>query len=458
METFKRSVFIGRSPAAVFAWHRRAGAFSRLAPPWSPVEITGGTGGITTGATLELRTKAGPFWQAWKVEHRDYREGVSFRDVQVSGPFAAWEHVHRFEPAENGGCRLVDEISYRPPFGAAGRLFGGGFVRGELERVFSYRHAVTKADLEAEKGYISVRPMRFLVAGGSGLVGRTLVPFLTTQGHEVIRLVRQAAKAPDEIEWNPAKGEIPAAALRAVDGVINLSGENVGEGRWTEARKRAILTSRIDATRTLVNGMRGMARGRPFVFLSGSATGVYGDRGDELLDERSAAGAGFLAGVCEAWENEARAAEELGVRVVRLRTGVVLTPGGGALAKLLPVFRAGLGGRLGSGQGWMPWITAEDWAGAAYHAILDQRCEGAVNLVAPQTVTNATFTRTLARVLSRPAFLSVPSPALRLALGEMANEMLLASTRVAPTKLEAAGYAFRHGNLEGALRHVLGRE
>jgi uncharacterized protein len=219
------------------------------------------------------------------------------------------------------------------------------------------------------------------------------------------------------------------------------------------------LRSRVDCTRTLVAAMAGVKseRLRPFTFISASATGVYGDRGDEVLDESSTEGGGFLAEVCSAWERDAVEAEDLGIRVVRLRTGVVLTPAGGALAKLIPLFQAGLGGRIGSGRRWMSWISMDDMVNAIYHAVLDRRCDGAVNMVAPQPVTNAEFTRTLARVLRRPAMLPVPPVILRAAFGEMAQETLLASARVMPTRLTAAHYAFRHENLEDALRHVLGR-
>ena len=196
---------------------------------------------------------------------------------------------------------------------------------------------------------------------------------------------------------------------------------------------------------------------RPFVFVSASATGVYGNRGDEVLDEGAPNGTGFLADVCTAWEREAVAADALGVRVVELRTGVVLTPAGGALAKLLPVFRAGLGGRLGDGRMWMSWISLDDLTAAIYHAVLDRRCDGPVNAVAPQAVTNAEFTRVLGKVLRRPAVLPVPEAALRAVFGEMAEETLLSSARVVPGKLTEAGYGFRHENVESALRHLLGR-
>lgn len=460
LSTFTRSVRIERPASEVFAWHERPGAFARLAPPWQKLEVVSQIGGIRDGARVSLRTKIGPVWVRWDVEHRNYVEGVQFRDVQVRGPFAHWEHAHRVEPVDGGrACLLTDEIQYRLPFGVIGRIAGGAFARKELERLFEYRHAVTKADVESASRYISVRPMRFLIAGASGLVGRALTAFLQTQGHTVMRLVRRATRERDEVFWNPAKGEIDAQAMRGVDAVVNLSGEGVADARWSPERKDAIMRSRVDSTRTLVLAIAAVQseRLRPFVFVSASATGVYGNRGDEVLDEGATNGTGFLADVCTAWEREAVAADALGVRVVELRTGVVLTPAGGALAKLLPVFRAGLGGRLGDGRMWMSWISLDDLTAAIYHAVLDRRCDGPVNAVAPQAVTNAEFTRVLGKVLRRPAVLPVPAGALSAVFGEMAEETLLSSARVVPAKLTEAGHVFRHENVESALRHLLGR-
>lgn len=461
LSTFTRSVRIERPASEVFAWHERPGAFARLAPPWQKIEVVSHTGGIRDGARVNLRTKIGPVWVKWDVEHRDYVEGVQFRDVQRSGPFAHWEHLHRVEPVpgEERACVLTDTITYKLPFGVAGQIGGGAFARAELARLFNYRHAVTKTDVESVTRYISVRPMTFLIAGASGLVGRALTAFLQTQGHTVIRLVRRASRAADEVSWEPADGRLDPQALRGVDVVVNLSGEGVADARWSPARKDAILRSRVDSTRTLVTAIGGVKheRLRPFVLISASAIGIYGERGDEVLDENAATGAGFLAEVCKAWEAEAVAADALGVRVVELRTGVVLTPAGGALPKLLPIFKTGMGGPLGRGQRWMSWISLDDLVGAIYHAVLDRRCDGPVNAVAPEPVTNADFTRELGGVLRRPAVLPVPPPVLRAVFGEMAEATLLASARVVPGKLTEASYVFRHKNVADALRHLLGR-
>lgn len=296
--------------------------------------------------------------------------------------------------------------------------------------------------------------MKIAIAGASGLVGGALMPALRAAGHDVFRLVRRASAAPDEIAWNPAAGELDATRLTGVETVINLAGENVGAGRWTARRRELILRSRVEATRTLVSAMGHTSR-RPAVLLNASAVGFYGDRGDEVLTEASAAGQGFLPEVCCAWEREANAAVAHGVRVACLRFGVVISAQGGALAKMLPLFRLGLGGRLGSGRQWMSWIGIDDAVGVILHALRDPRCAGPINIVAPGPVTNAEFTAVFGRVLRRPAVLPVPAWALRLALGQMADGALLASNRAVPERLLETGFQFRQATLEGALRATL---
>lgn len=300
------------------------------------------------------------------------------------------------------------------------------------------------------------RSLTVLVAGASGLVGRALVPRLAGQGHRVRRLVRRPAATPDEIRWDPAAGACDPAGLADVDAVINLAGENLAEGRWTAARREAILRSRIDTTRTLAAAMERSAR-RPAVFINASATGIYGDRGDEVLTEASDAGTGFLADVCRAWEEPLATARQLGIRTVALRTGVVLTPQGGALAKMLPAFSAGVGGRLGSGRQWMSWITLEDLLGVIGHVLVHEACNGPINAVAPQPATNAELTAALGRALRRPTALPVPAVMLRLLFGQMADEALLSSTRVVPKALLDSGFEFRQAEIEAALQRLVGK-
>ena len=292
------------------------------------------------------------------------------------------------------------------------------------------------------------------VTGATGLIGRALVARLRAKGHAVRRLVRSTREAePGDVSWNPETGTLDPAALAGCDAIIHLAGAPVAQ-RWTASHKRDIRESRVRGTALLAKVVAGMAV-KPRVVLSGSAIGFYGDRGDELLDERSSAGIGFLAEVGKAWEAAADPIAQAGVRLVLLRTGVVLSPDGGALEKMLPPFRLGVGGPMGSGRQWISWISLDDHLRAMEHALDTEAVRGAVNLVSPNPVTNATFATTLGRVLRRPALIPLPAIALELMFGEMAEATILAGQRVAPHALTAAGFQCAEPTLEGALRSML---
>ena len=302
--------------------------------------------------------------------------------------------------------------------------------------------------------------MKILIAGASGLVGRALGRTLAGQGHTVCRLVRpesalEPAAAGFDVPWNPATGDLGGAAVGA-DAVVNLAGGSIAGGRWTQVRKKVLRASRVETTRTLVGALAKMAA-RPRVLLSASATGYYGNRGDEILTEDSGPGNDFLASISKEWEFEARKAEALGIRVVLLRFGVILAKHGGALPQMMLPFRLFAGGRIGSGRQWMPWVTLQDAVGVVRFALENEAVNGPLNVVAPQAVQNAEFTRTLAKVMHRPAIFPAPAFALRLLLGEMADALLLASQRAVPGVLEKLGFRFQHPNLEPALSAVLGR-
>ncbi len=457
----KLSRFIARSsipaPApSLYDWHARPGALERLTPPWDRVEVLERRGGIEDGGRVSLRVKAGPFGRRWEAVHRDHEPGRGFRDEQQSGPFAHWSHLHRFEPDGAERSLLRDEIEYALPLGVLGRIVGGGWTRRKLERLFTHRHAVTAADLARQRRYAEAPRLTVAIAGAGGLVGSSFVPFLTTAGHAVRRLVRRPPRGPHEIHWDPAAGRLDGAALEGVDALVNLAGENIGAGRWTADRKRRIVDSRVDGTRLLAETLAAL-RDPPRVLVNASAVGFYGDRGEEELDEASRPGDGFLAELCRDWEAATEPAAAAGIRVVLLRTGIVLTPAGGALAKMLPPFRIGLGGRVGSGRQLMSWISIEDLVGVLHAALREPRLSGPVNAVAPEPVTNRAFTRTLARVLRRPAVFPVPAAVVGLAFGEMGRELLLAGARVVPRRLQEAGFSFLHPELEAALSFVLGR-
>jgi uncharacterized protein (TIGR01777 family) len=287
------------------------------------------------------------------------------------------------------------------------------------------------------------------------LVGSALVPSFTADGHEVVRLVR-GSPVGEDVPWDPAEGVRDLSRLEGVDAVVHLAGENLAAGRWTSRRKEEIRRSRVEGTRRLCESLAKLSR-RPNVLVSASAIGFYGDRGSETLAEDSAPGRDFLARLCQEWEAATAPASRAGIRVVPMRFGMILSPAGGALKMMLLPFRLGLGGRMGSGAQYVSWIAVNDAIGAIHQAISTESLKGPVNAVAPAPVTNMEFTRTLARVLSRPALLPMPALAARLAFGEMADVLLLAGARVVPTRLQASGYRFQYPELEGALRHLLRR-
>ena len=297
--------------------------------------------------------------------------------------------------------------------------------------------------------------MKIVVSGASGLIGTQLVAKLSSSGHEVVRLVRRSPKA-GEIQWNPKSGTLDAAALEGTDAVIHLSGAGIGDKRWTDGYRKEILDSRTATTALLANTMASLSR-KPSVFLSGSAIGIYGARNDEQLTEVSTHGTGFLAEVCEQWEAAAKPAVDAGIRTVYLRTGIVLSPKGGALKKLLPLFKLGVGGKFGTGKQWQSWISIDDEIGAIEH-LLTANVSGAVNLTAPNPVTNAEFTKVLASVLKRPAIVPVPTFAPKILLGgELADALLFTGQRVIPAALNASGYNFKHTTLESAFRSLLSK-
>jgi uncharacterized protein len=294
--------------------------------------------------------------------------------------------------------------------------------------------------------------MKILISGSSGLIGSTAATALKSDGHNVVHLVRPGKPPnPGDVQWDPMRATVDVAALEGVEVVIHLSGAGIADGRWTEERKQLLRSSRIDTTRVLVDSLSRLKQ-KPRVLIVASAIGYYGNRGDEILTESSTTGTDFLALVCRDWEAEASRAAARGIRTVMLRTGVVLSGKGGALPKMLTPFKLGVGGRLGSGQQWMSWIAIEDVVGIIRNAIANEQVSGPVNVVAPNPVRNEEFTRLLAAMLHRPAIFPAPAFMLRLAMGEMADAVLLGSDRVKPERMLAAGYKFRFEILEPALR------
>lgn len=457
MQEFRKTIRVPVPVETLFGWHERPGAFERLSPPWDKPKVLEQTGGIRDGAKVVLQVHAGPIPTTWRLKHQDYIANAQFRDVMVSGPFAHWVHTHAFRADGPGASVLDDHIEYALPLGALGRAVAGGYSADTLARVFAYRHSLMAGDLARHAEFADRPRLRIAITGATGFIGTQLAAFLSTGGHDVVRIGRGAPRpGVVDVQWSPDRGQLDPRALEGVDAVIHLAGASIAE-RWNAEHRAALKTSRVEGTSLLAHTLAQLDR-KPRVLLSGSAIGIYGSRGDELLDERSAPGDDYLADVCKAWEGATAPAEKAGIRVVHLRTGIVQGAAGGALGTQAPLFRVGAGGTLGPGAQWVSPIALDDEIGAIHWCLMRDEVRGPVNLVAPEAVTNATFTRILADVLSRPAFASVPAFALRLLLGEeMANLTVLASQRVAPRALQAAGFVWRLPDLEGMLRFELGR-
>lgn len=442
MPTFERRTTMPVSADELCAWHARPGAFERLNPPFAPVKVEERTGGLEVGARTVI-TGIGPLGQRWVAEHTAYEPGRMFRDAQKSGPFKKWVHTHRFEPRPDGTSELVDQIEYELPLGGVGSFFGGRFTTSTLERMFAFRHALTRSDLTRHAAFADKARLTFAITGASGLVATALIPFLTTGGHTV-RTVKRTGT------------DFDASALEGADVVVNLAGAGVADARWTPERKRLLVDSRIEYTRRLMASMKS----KPKVWLQGSAIGVYGDRGEEQLTEDSKpgdpaeTGAAFLARLCTDWEAAATGAAP---RVVPLRIGIVQAAQGGALSKLLPAFKVGAGGPIAGGKGWQSWISLEDLLGVILFAAYTDSITGPINAVAPHPVTSLEYAHVLGRVISRPSFAPLPAFVLRTLFGELADGALMASQRVLPHRLTAAGFRFVHPLLEDALRFTLGR-
>ncbi|MFZ2043554.1 MAG: TIGR01777 family oxidoreductase [Trebonia sp.] len=439
------SSVVPAEPDEVFAWHSRPGAITRLMPPWQPVRVAREAPSVRDGQAV-LALPGGLRWVAGH-DPSGYHPPRQFADVLLPPLGAAlhWRHTHQFTPAPGGGTMVVDVVSTPVP----ARV---------LRPMFAYRHRQLAADLAAHARAREVCPEPLTVAltGASGLIGSSLAALLTTGGHRVIRLVRRAPQQADEREWRP---DAPDSELLAgVDAVVHLAGAPIGR-RFTEENKREILASRTGPTRALAL-LAAMSPGGPRTFVTASAVGFYGaDRGDEVLTENSERGGGFLADVAAAWEDATAPATAAGIRTVQVRTGIVQTPCGGMLRLLYPLFEAGLGGPLGDGTGWQPWIEIDDLLDIYLRAVTDPAVAGPVNAVAPGEARNAEYARTLGRVLRRPTLIPVPLFGPQLLLGaEGAKELAAASQRVRPAALAAAGHAFRYPHLEGGLRHVLGRD
>ncbi|WP_442510122.1 TIGR01777 family oxidoreductase [Novipirellula sp. SH528] len=453
---YRVSTSLPVSATEAFAYHERPGALQRLTPPWEKVSLESSDESITVGSELVLKTSFAGIPLRWVARHVQYDPPHLFADTQVSGPFASWDHRHEFRDPQatdtEAGSTLTDSIEYELPAGAIGNLFGNAVVQKKIESMFAYRHRITRDDLHLASRYPSDR-LRFAISGSSGLVGSNLASLLKLLGHETTPIVRSQEGSDSIAAWDAA-AEIEK--FNDIDVVVHLAGKSIAGGRWTEKIKQEIRDSRVIKTRQLCESLASLEQ-KPKVLICASATGIYGDRGDTVLDEASSHGDDYLAEVATEWEAACQPAIDAGIRVVNARFGLVLSVAGGALEQMLLPAKM-MGGKLGSGKQWWSWIALDDVLGAIYHCVQTADISGPVNFVSPEPITNTGFTQTLGRVLNRPPLISAPAFGLRLALGEMADALLLASTRVVPGVLQRSGYTFRFTDLEAALRYSLGRE
>ncbi len=440
------SQWVPRARAELFAFFQEPGNLAKLTPPWLGFEVlTPGPLKMAAGARFDYTVRPLGFTQHWTTVIESYDPPNGFVDTQLKGPYALWRHRHTFTE-ENGGTRVSDEIEYALPLEPLG-LVALPEVKRRLEEIFAYREAAVAALFKPNGG-----SMKIVLAGGSGFIGRHLSRALVLAGHSVVLLTRgaRASTIPgvETRRWL-ADGAEWESALEGADAVVNLCGEGVADGPWTQARRKKLVESRLVPTAALVAAI-GRAKSKPRVLVNASAVGYYGHDESRSFSESAQPGMGFLADLCVNWEREAKRAEASGTRVVLLRIGVVLGAGGGALGRMLTPFKLGVGGRLGDGRQWFPWVHLEDVSGLIMAALTDERWRGPVNAVAPEPTSNEQFTKALGAALKRPTVFPVPGFILKLGLGEMSS-LLLGSLKVAPAAALSKGYAFRRPSLVSAL-------
>ena len=446
----------------VWAWYDSPGAFRRIMPEWEgirPIQA----GALVNEAKTKFRVQLGPLRPMWVARHYDVVPGEVFNDVMEKGPFGAWDHEHRFVSTGSGTSEIRDTIHWKLPFHPLTFWTAPFTVKGRMKQMFAYRTLRVQEDLKRIAMYADQPKQKVLISGSTGLIGMQLTAFLQAAGHDVTRLVRPSTKLPSDVQheacvvWNDQTGEVLEGSMEGFDTVIHLAGAGIGDKRWNAKRKALIESSRTVPTKQLVD-LFGRLEQPPKTFLCASAVGIYGNRGEEKLTENSAPGENFLATTCLNWEAAGAAAKEAGIRTAWIRTGIVTTPMGGALQKLLLPAKLGAGGPAGGGRQYYSWISLDDQIYATYHLMMNESCEGAYNFTAPEPVTQKQYAKVLGRVLRRPAFAPAPGFMLKLMLGEMAQALVLDGQRVLPNRLLESGYVFQHNDLESCLRQCLGKQ
>ena len=444
----------------LWAWHDSPEAFVRIMPEWErliPVQL----GGLENGQQTRFKMRLGPLRPTWVAEHFDVEDGHAFSDRMVKGPFGTWDHEHRFD-ADGTESKVVDTVNWRLPFHLLSGWTAPLTVMPRIRSMFRFRSDRVRGDLKRIQETSELPRRRVLVTGSTGLIGTQLCAFLFAAGHDVVRLLRKETVLPkhlasaEVVRWNDQTGEVLEGSFEGFDAVIHLAGAGIGDKRWSKARKALIRNSRTGPTRNLAEALAA-TENPPEVLLSGSAIGVYGNRGEEVLTESSSRGEGFLCDLANDWEGAALPAKEAGIRLVHLRTGLVTTAAGGFLGKQLLPAKVGAGGPIRGGRQRLSWISMDDYVHAVHHLMMVKEAQGPFNITSPNPVNQRTFAKVLGRVLRRPAFAPLPGFVIRLMFGEMGQELVLEGQHVEPARLLELGFEFQHPDLESCLRHTLGK-
>tara|TARA_B110000438_G_scaffold220841_1_gene214012 strand:+ start:9256 stop:10647 length:1392 start_codon:yes stop_codon:yes gene_type:complete len=448
------------SKQELWNWYNSPGAFRRIMPEWEgikPVQV----GSLKDGEETIFKVSIGPIKRKWIARHHSVVENETFSDRMMKGPFGKWNHQHSFVGSGNN-TEIQDTIDWKLPLHILTGWTAAITVIPRMNQMFRYRSEKVANDLTQINKTRDLPRQRVLVSGSTGMIGLQLCAFLEAAGHEVHRLLRIDSKLPADINsenvirWNDKTGDVIKGDMNGFDSVIHLAGAGIGDKRWSPKRKDIIRNSRVIPTTNLSKILAGLDQ-PPKAFLSGSAIGYYGDQGTTLVDESSSKGDGFLSNICSEWEQASSVAEEAGIRVSHLRSGIVISPLGGALAKLLLPTKMGGGGPVGGGRQIQSWISLDDEIYAIHHLMMQDTSQGAYNLTSPNSVSQKVFAKKLGRVLRRPAFMPLPKFALQLMFGEMGKVLIIEGQDVKPTRLQESGFVFTYSDLENCLRNCLGR-
>lgn len=445
----------------IWNWYNSPGAFRRIMPEWEGI-IPMNAGALVNGDETIFKVGIGPIRQTWVAKHHSVIPGEAFADRMMKGPFGAWNHVHRFETKGEGKTTILDDVEYKLPFHILTGWSAGITVLPRMRQMFKYRSTRVDSDIKQIKATANQPRQKVLVSGSTGMIGLQLCAFLETAGHDVYRLLRPKTKLPADvnsekvIRWNDLTGDVLEGDMNGFDSVIHLAGAGIGDKRWSKKRKQLIRDSRVIPTENLSRVLASLDK-PPKALLSGSAIGFYGDRGSEVLDEKSKSGSDFLAEICSEWEEASSEAKDAGIRVVNLRTGIVVSPLGGALSKLLLPAKMGGGGPVGGGKQIQSWISLDDEIFAIHHLMMTESCTGPYNLTSPNPVAQKKFAKILGRVIRRPAFMPLPGFMIRIMFGEMGQKLVLEGQHVEPSRLLESGFEFTYNDLESCLRNCLGR-